>query len=383
MGDILITGDTYLGTPEIEELAEKGKVNELFGDFVKIIENSDLAITNLESPITNLDSEKIKKTGPYLKSSKKSLSVLKQAGFDLLTLGNNHILDYGKQGIISTLDSCKENMLNYVGAGISKEEVKKPFRTKIKGKSISILNFAENEFSTKIENNYGANSFEIINNSYDIISEKKNSDILIVIVHGGREHYPLPSPKFKQALRFFVDIGANAVIAHHTHCVSGYEIYKNSPIFYGLGNFLFVGAPNKNRPLWNIGLAVNLIISENNSISFKLHPYCQSLDGGNIIRLLEGADKSIFLKKMFDRNKVISDDVSLNLQWKKYIFKQKKSYKSLLFVKNKWVRKLVTRKLLPLNLFINESSVLHSINLIRCEAHREILLDSLLDDYND
>ena len=73
----------------------------------------------------------------------------------------------------------------------------------------------------------------------DIQIAKEDNDLVIVIVHGGREHYQLPTPKQRERFRFYADAGADFVVGHHTHCYSGYEIYKGKPIFYSLGNFIF------------------------------------------------------------------------------------------------------------------------------------------------
>ena len=165
MGEILITGDTYLGSNKIKNLAEDGDLLSLFGDFLPIIKNSSLSITNLESPITDEEEGTIVKTGPLLKSSKKSLNILKKAGFNLVTLANNHIMDYGRQGLLNTFKECQKLSLDYVGAGDSINEAQKPYITKLDGKSIAIINIAENEFSTVGVNPFGANPIDYINNS--------------------------------------------------------------------------------------------------------------------------------------------------------------------------------------------------------------------------
>lgn len=376
MKKILVTGDVYLGTPSVEKLAERGAVNTLFGDFSPIIHKSNLSITNLESPITERGNQ-IAKTGPYLKASPKSLNVLKKAGFNLLTLANNHILDYGKPGLESTLKECRKLNLDYVGVGNSLEAAREPFVTDLGDGEIAVINIAENEFSTIGTNAYGANPLDLINNSYDIKKAKAAYTKVIVIIHGGREHYNLPSPHFRKTLRFFANCGADAVIAHHTHCVSGYEIYKNTPIFYGLGNFLFDQLKNRNRPLWNTGLAVRLFIDPNENCTFELLPYRQCDTQDPFIVLMQGKEKVEFLEGLEQLNTIISDDLSLKEHWRTYIVSQKGWYQNKLMISNKWLRKLEQRNIVPLSLFTNEEHKLHTINLIKAETHREILLDIL------
>lgn len=377
--DILVTGDVYLGDRVIERTAEQGNAEMLFGDFSSIIQESTLSITNLESPIIN-EGLAIEKTGPPLKSSIKSLAVLKKAGFNLLTLANNHIMDFGRPGLLSTIRECDKLNLSYVGAGNTSEIANKPFTTIIGEKKISVLNFAENEFSTIWgTESYGANPMDPINNSYDIQRAKKESDLLIVIVHGGREHYEFPSPNFKKTLRFYADCGADAVIAHHTHCVSGYEVYNDKPIFYGIGNFLFNNFGNNIDSLWNVGLGIRFMIKDNNLVNFELLPYYQCRSNEVSIELMHAEEKQMFLGKVEELSKVITDDTVLEDQWKKYIDSQKKAYNRSIYIKNRWLRKFVNRGILPDTLFYNQKYKTLLINLIRCETHREILLDSLIN----
>lgn len=376
MINILITGDVYMGASEVEQLAENNNVESLFGEFAALIEEVDFAIANLESPITN-DGIPLKKTGPYLKASTKSLGVLKKAGFDLLTLANNHIMDYSLEGLKSTITECKKLNLNHVGAGETTFQARQPFVLNLGGKTLSVINIAENEFSTIGVNDYGANAMDPINNSYDIKKAKEISDFVLVIVHGGREHYPLPSPNFKKTLRFFADCGADAVIAHHSHCVSGYEVYKKVPIFYGLGNFLFYKPKNPRKPLWNKGLAVKLILNDDNKLDFELFPYFQCRNNSVSIDLMAGKDKKEFLGYLKKINNIIGNEELLNDQWYKYVKNEKQGYESLFFVKNKWLRKLVNRKIIPISFFRNEKHETFLINLIRCETHKEILMDVL------
>ncbi|SEC17856.1 MULTISPECIES: CapA family protein [Maribacter] len=379
MSKILITGDTFLGSPKVEKLAEELKTIELFGDFAPIIKKADLAITNLESPVTDKSTERISKTGPHIKSSVKSLDVLKNVGFNMVTLANNHILDFGFQGLKSTINACNKLGLDYTGAGTSFQDARKPYIVKnFNNSSVCIINIAENEFSTTQVFGYGAHPFDLINNSYEIIDAKKKYDIVIVIVHGGREHYPLPSPKFQKALRFFVENGADAVIAHHSHCYSGYEIYKDSPIFYSLGNFHFNNIVDKSRfPLWNSGIAVELEVTTSKKLLFRILPYHQCKGDKLSIELLKNQDLNSFYKDIEQKRVIIENKELLFSEWTKYIDFEKRHYITSLFVRNKWLKKLVNRKLIPLHYFYNKTYRINLINLIRCEAHEEILMDSL------
>ena len=126
-----------------------------------------------------------------------------------------------------------------VGIGKSIEDAAKPYSVNIKGKSIAILNFADNEFLSTHDGTINCNPLNPVQCFYDIKKSQQNHDYIIVIVHVGNEFYELPSPRTKKLYRYLIDHGADVVISHHTHAFSGCEIYDSKPIFYGLGNFIY------------------------------------------------------------------------------------------------------------------------------------------------
>ncbi|MCX6238338.1 MAG: CapA family protein [Bacteroidia bacterium] len=184
---ILITGD-YCPINRIEELSDKNQVELIFNDLLPFIQKADLSITNFESPATQTN-KPIAKYGPVLKVQSSALKILKSAGFDLVTLANNHILDYGEEGLKNTIDSCAVYSIEYTGAGNNNLEARRIFYKLIKGVKIAILNIAENEFGTTANDSYGAAPLDPIQNYYDIQKAKQSADYIFVIIHGGHEMY--------------------------------------------------------------------------------------------------------------------------------------------------------------------------------------------------
>src|SRR5690606_25591800 len=123
---------------------------------------------------------------------------------DLVTLANNHILDYNNEGVLDTVEFCKKNKLETVGAGSDLINASKTFYLNIKKRTIAIINFAENEWASASKNSAGANPMDIVDNVTQIKEAKSNSDFVFVIVHGGHEYYNLPSPRMKKQYRFYV-----------------------------------------------------------------------------------------------------------------------------------------------------------------------------------
>lgn len=368
---ILVTGDYYAGH-RIDDLIEQEKYDEIYNDFLPLIRSSDIAITNLESPLT-AHNIPIKKTGPAIKALKKTMEALKYAGFNLLTLANNHIMDFGRQGLVDTLELCDKNKMDYVGAGINLKEASQIFYKEIKGKKLAFINMAENEWSTTQGAEPGANPLKPIANFYSIGEARSKADFVFVVVHGGHEMYTLPSPRMKETYRFFVDAGASAVIGHHTHCFSGYEIYNESPIFYSLGNFIF-DWPDKRNSSWNTGYAVKFSIEDSN-LSFDIIPYEQCNEKVGVNRI--GSEVSIdFQSKLNKLNNTILDDSELKKKFEEWCHQVSKSYSAYLEPhSNRYLHALQNRGLFPS--FLKRNKRLLYANLIRCESHRDVLLEIL------
>ena len=124
---LLFTGDFY-PSPLLENLNGNGDGNRIYNDFISVLDGNDITITNLESPLFDR-STPIKKVGPALKASTASIEILKRGHFNLAALANNHILDHGNEGLVSTLNVCRGSGINTVGAGKNAYQARKPFIT--------------------------------------------------------------------------------------------------------------------------------------------------------------------------------------------------------------------------------------------------------------
>lgn len=371
---ILITGDFYGGN-RIEDLLLRKDYKQIFNDFLPIIRKVDIAITNLEAPLLN-NGQPIEKTGPAIKVIPETIDAIKYAGFNLLTLANNHIMDYGAEGLQSTLKLCKEKDIATVGAGKNFENAGQTYYKKVNGVHIAIINTAENEWSTTNGNTPGAHPLNPVANYYKIKEAKGQADFVIVIVHGGHEMYYLPSLRMKETYRFFVDAGADAVVGHHTHCYSGYELYNETPIFYSLGNFLFESSTQKSD-YWHTGFAVILSLSKASNVTFELIPYRQSKPdiGVNLLK-----DKQAFEDRIGELNCIIQDDVLLEKEFNSFIEnKLSKTYNAFLEpVSVKPLRLMQKIGFLPS--LLNKKKKRLYLNLIRCEAHRDVVTKLLHND---
>ena len=343
--------------------------SEVFGNLTDTIINADLSITNLECPLTNSNA-KLEKTGPNLKSSTHTSHFLKQAGFNLVTLANNHINDYGAVGIKETIESLDAASIDFVGAGMNETRAKKIYYFNKEDQIIALLNFCENEWSTTTNELPGANPIDPIENSSSIKEAKAKADFVIVIVHGGHEMYNLPSPRMKKLFRFYIDAGADVVINHHTHCVSGYEIYNNAPIFYSLGNFLFDNKNYRNSN-WNNGLGILLNIENKVLKDFDIL-FLEQCNERPQVHLVDEQTKGSLHSEIQKLNEIIQDDELLKKSFEGWVKKQSKLYNTYIEPhKNRYIYFLQNRKLFPS--FWTPRKRKYLLNLIRCESHKDIL----------
>ena len=369
--NILVAGD-FCPQNRVASLFEKGEFADVLKDVKKIMHKADYRIVNFECPVCKGGETPIEKCGPNLKCTKNGIEAIKWAGFDCVTLANNHFLDFGYDGVKNTLEACREYSLDTVGGGLNLNDAEKILYKEIGDRKIAIINCCEHEFSIATNTTAGSNPLNIIKQYYGIIEAKQNADYVLVIVHGGHEHFQLPSPRMKETYRFFIDVGADAVVNHHQHCFSGYESYKGKPIFYGLGNLCFDGN-RSGKHIWNEGFMVLLTFGD--KVSFKLIPYTQCENKPEVYLLSEDAYSS----SIEVLNAIIEDADSLNEKTQSYYKSVANSisnifepFYSKLFVAFK------RRGFLPS--FISRKRRTLAFDLISCESHRDKLI-SFLSDY--
>lgn len=318
---VLIAGD-FCPKDRISDLIETSNYHRSLESVKELTKNADYSILNLECPIVDNPAAPIVKCGPNLKCSKKTTEVIRWMGFDAVTLANNHFFDYGEEGVRDTLAFLQTSNIDYVGGGINLSEASKPLVIDKNGVKLGIVNCCEHEFSIAKETGAGSNPLNVIKQYYSIKESRKEADYVIVIVHGGFEHFEFPSLRMQETYRFFIEAGADAVVNHHQHCYSGFEIYKKKPIFYGLGNFCFDWNGKRNTK-WNEGYIVELDLGT--EINYRIFPYEQC---NNEPIITFNIARNLFDKRLNEINSVINNEVLLkevnerylNDEYEKYIF---------------------------------------------------------------
>jgi hypothetical protein len=369
--NIIIAGD-FFGGGEASEAMNHSIESVIDKELIRQFKIADLAILNLESPLTN-HNQPIDKSGPAIKAKGIVANRIKDMGIGLVTLANNHIMDFGSEGLKDTLAYLEGIDLPYVGAGINQGQSQNPHIINVSNKKLAVLNFCENEWSTIEGADIGANPIDEIDNFYQIKKVKEQVDYVLVIAHGGHEHYSLPSPRVKKLYRFYADAGADAVVAHHTHCTSGYEVYNNVPIIFSLGNFIFANK-SMNNSFWNRGMLASLDFQPN-SCTFKFTHFDQC-NGVLKLKVVSEKESALRNEAIKGLNQIISRDTLLQEEYRKFLSSNFRMYAAYLEPHaNRYLQFFQNRKLLP-SLWTKRKRI-YLQNLIRCEAHRDVVLNLL------
>lgn len=365
---VIIAGD-FCDAGRVSALIAQEKYAELFSDVKPIVESADYSMVNFEFPVVEGQVSPIVKCGFCLSGQKASIAAVKYAGFKCATLANNHILDQGETNCMKTQKLLKESGIDTVGVGADQYEATQTLYKEVNGEMLAIINCCEHEFSIAMENVAGANGLNPIQQYYAIQEARRKARYVLVVVHGGHEHYQLPSPRMQETYRFFIDAGADAVVNHHQHCYSGYEVYQGKPIFYGLGNFCF-DSTGYMHSIWNEGYMVELQFAE--VVSFEIIPYSQC-DEDAKVSLMNADEKERCFKKIHELNSVIANDKELKKQFACWSESRRNVIEMALSPWNSRVtKKLASLGVLPKKLPFRKRLFIRA--LLQCEAHYDTFM---------
>lgn len=207
-------------------------------------ESCDYACCNLEGPLYTANVNSIEKRGPSLMQCKGALSEYIRLGFNVFALSNNHIMDFSDVALKHTITMIENSIggVFHTGAALNYSDAYSSLIISTRERSkIGIINVAENGFGACVSADdvgYARIDGQRLNNRIRAISMQ--CDWCIVVCHCGAERFEYPLPEVCDLYRGFIDAGADAVIGHHPHVLQGVETYNNKPIFYSLGNYIWI-----------------------------------------------------------------------------------------------------------------------------------------------
>ena len=272
-----------------------------------ILDKADVRLINLENAIID-GGTAIHKSGPPLKGSPKNLVFLKEGRFDCAILANNHVGDYGEEGVYSTLEALDKEGIAHVGAGRNLDESYLPWYYEANGCKLAVIAVCENEFGIAEADKAGTAGFDIYRVFHAIKNAKVNADFVLVVMHGGNEYNPVPSPRVVSRYRMFVDFGADAVVGMHPHCMQGFETYNNAPIVYSTGNFLFSKSNvDDDKNPWYYGYLPFITFEKGKLPVLEVFPYRFNVEC-TLISPFTGKEKEIMLSYLAEISKPLKDE---------------------------------------------------------------------------
>ena len=210
-----------------------------FMNINKIMQGHDIIFCNLESVFTN---EKKGKEGQahLLKSRPKNIFAIADAGFNVVSIANNHIMDYNETGLQDTISALNACQIAFVGAGSCLEQARKPIIIDKNGISIGILAYAMNGVQSAGAEKPGAAIINYEQIAEDITNLKsKKPDHIIVSLHAGLEFIDYPHPDHRNLCKKIASLGVSLIIGHHPHVIHGVEKIGECLVAHSLGNFVF------------------------------------------------------------------------------------------------------------------------------------------------
>lgn len=290
---VLVAGDVMFNWGLRETRQKRGEfapVEELIPLFLE----ADIRMVNLETPVANSTDDMDESKSYVFNAKPEDISLLKKIKIDLVFLGNNHSMDYGKKGLEETIENLNKEKILFAGIGKNIREAIKPNQISIRNKSVQIIsvsNIGESRLFAG-EGKPGVAPLQI--NRLKTVSSDKNNQgkIQLLSVHWGVEYSPEPTKEQIKQGHELINSGFTAIIGHHPHIPQGIEKYKNGIIIYSLGNFLF---GSRNQYL-NHNIAVMLHFENNELIFCEVIPiFGKFQDAEHIVRPLPYSEAEDFL----------------------------------------------------------------------------------------
>ncbi len=233
---ILFTGDILLHSNYNKIALEKGP-DFVFERISNVFKKADLRFGNIET-ILSMKGAPVRGKG-CITGDERYIDAIKNAGFDVLSLANNHTFDYGIEAYEDMSSSLKKAGLTLSGAGRNLEESRKMQILSVKGIRLGFLSYSSRENNGRSYATDRSPGVAPLDEEYvieDIKRYKKDVDHLMVSLHWGIEHSPYPTPHQKSLAHMIIDEGVRIVIGNHPQILQGVERYKEGFIMYSLGN---------------------------------------------------------------------------------------------------------------------------------------------------
>ena len=235
-------GDVHFSEQYIEKYKQNGISAFADEEMLRLMQNADLFMLNHEF-VFSTRGEAMEDKEYTLRNDPQYVEILQDLGTDVVSIANNHILDFGQEAFLDTLDTLNNAEIAYAGGGRTLEEASAPVVQTIHGQTFAVFS------ATRVSPSYdwyASKNRPGIFQTYDakalnaaILEAENHYDHTIVFVHWGIERNEMPEEYQRTLAKGYIDAGADLVIGCHPHVLQGFEYYEGVPIVYSLGNYLF------------------------------------------------------------------------------------------------------------------------------------------------
>lgn len=269
----------------------------------------DIVFGNLETPVT--DEHDIRENKRYnFRTNERVLDIF--PGNFIFSLANNHMMDYGNEGLMETLSNLKRKGIRFTGAGENIDEAGKPVIIECKGKKLGFITAADKIFGTEATKDspgvFPADSELLISKIGQL---RKEADIIYLSIHMGNEYIPVPTPAMKKLADECYGAGSDVIVFNHAHCVSGYTLKDNKATLWGAGNFIFPASDSYHCKSWFETALWQFHHNPGGELDFVINPHIINKHG--LPEEAEGKVREKILKRIERLSKQINS--GKNLEW--------------------------------------------------------------------
>ncbi len=368
----IIIGADIVPTESNQNMFAQADIDSLIGhDLHKRFQEASFIAMNLEVPLVD-NADPITKCGPNLITSSNTIQGIKAINPYFLTLANNHIMDQGVGGLMSTVNNLSRNGIDFSGVGENILKAREPYIRIIDDVRVGVYCCTEHEYSIATNTRAGANPYDPLVSFDDVRELKKTCDYVIVLYHGGKEHYRYPSPLLQKVFHKFAEVGADLVIAQHTHCIGCMEKYCGSTLVYGQGNFLF---DHSESEYWKTSILIEV------DLESRIVDYIPLVKNNNRVREAKDEERETILREFYDRSSAILKEGFIESKYKELAEEMLTGY--LLRFSGGFSNNIIIRALLKithlrcLKWYYRRKTRIGIENVLDCEAHRELAAEAM------